>query len=780
MRCTKKLTDYKYMFPLKPFQEQAISRLKDQFLGLWKASGNQIPLVFKSPTGSGKTIMLAQFLRDLIGDPRFAGNDVAFLWMSKGPTLVEQSKNKLFEYYGGASELELLDINDLNRKVLSRNSVFFINWEKLKGQSKDVLKIRRENEQDISFDGMIEETHEAKRRIVVIIDEEHLGADTDKALELINGLIKPKILIRASATPKYEPTREDTDDLKAGFVRVRRDDVIREGLIKEKIVFQTEEDLNQKAFKGMDQDEILLELAYQKREELVSYYKTLKIEINPLVLIQLPNDDQATVQTSNTSKQDIVTNFLKKKGVSEKNIAVWLSEDKVNLEDVEANFSSVSFLLFKQAVATGWDCPRASVLVMFREIRNPTFAIQTVGRILRMPLGTHFGKPELNLGYLYTNYKRNEVISEYDRTKSENKPAIFGSYRKKEVKALEIESVFMARSDYNDLGDSFQKTFKKIANRAFGLKDGEDAKKKLASKGLELKPKVTNGLIVGVEIDDYDNFTKELLAEGGSHDQEMSQHDIERLYNLKCFNIVSGQTDENKKFAPERSWGKLKTALNVWLLPLLGNDRAYAYKVILTDILKEGSVLKPIIGEAFEAYRPIRDEEVNKKSVRSKRTETIEIPRPSLFFTDNYQEMKVKKSAMEPFYIAKDVVDNEKNFIKLLEETKNIEWWYKNGDSGSEYFSISYYNPDENKEKLFYPDWIIKTKSKTWIVDTKAGFTAESNDTKYKAQVLQEWLKGRKGFEGGIVVKDANGWKISTSKEYSYTPAMKGWNNFEL
>lgn len=768
------------MFALKPFQEIAVSKLKEQFLDLWKSRSNQLPLVFKSPTGSGKTVMLAQFLRDIVSDPRFVGNDVAFLWMSKGPTLVEQSKTKLFQYYGGASELELLDITDLNRKVMTRNSVFFINWEKLKGQSKEVLKIRRENEQDISFDGMIEATHEENRKIVVIIDEEHLGADTDKALELIDGLIKPKIIIRASATPKYEPTLSDIEDKKAGFIRVKRDDVVKEGLIKEKIIFQTEEDLNQKQFKGMDQDEILLELALQKREELLSYYKSLKIDINPLVLIQLPNDDKATVETSNTNKQDIVISYLKKRGVSENDIAIWLSEDKVNLEDVERSNSSISFLLFKQAVATGWDCPRASVLIMYREIRNPTFAIQTVGRILRMPLGTHFGKPELNLGYLYTNYKRNEVISEYDRNKSENKPAIFGSYRKKEVKPIEIESIFMSRADYNDLGDSFQSTFKKIANRAFDIKDG-DFTKKLSTKGLEVKPKVTNGIIVGVEIDDYDNFTKELLAEGGSHDQEMSQSDIEKLYNLVCFNIIRKQTDEDKKFAPERSWGKLKTALNVWLLPMFGNDRLQTYKIILNDLLKEGSVLKPVIGEALATYRPIRDQEVNKKSERSKRTEVIEIPRASLFFTDNYEEMKVKKSAMEPFYIAKDVVENEKSFIKLLEEKGNaVEWWYKNGDSGSEYFSISYYNPDENKEKLFYPDWIIKTKSKTWIVDTKAGFTAESNDTKYKAEALQEWLKGKKGFVGGIVVSDANGWKINPNKEYTYTPAMKGWVPFSI
>jgi len=101
-------------------------------------------------------------------------------------------------------------------------------------------------------------------------------------------------------------------------------------------------------------------------------------------------------------------------------------------------------------------------------------------------------------------------------------------------------------------------------------------------------------------------------------------------------------------------------------------------------------------------------------------------------------------------------------------------------NSGSEYFSISYYNYDENKEKLFYPDWIIKTKNKIWIIDTKAGFTAESNDTKYKAEALQEWLKSRKGFEGGIAVKDVNGWKINQNKEYSYSHAMKGWNIFGI
>ena len=445
----------------------------------------------------------------------------------------------------------------------------------------------------------------------------------------------------------------------------------------------------------------------------------------------------------------------------------------------------MSFLLFKQAAATGWDCPRASVLVMFREIKNPTFAIQTVGRILRMPLGTHFAKPELNLGYLYTNYKRNEVLTGYAKTPGGNRPAIYPSERKKEIVPIELESVFMSRSDYNDLGDSFQNTFNQVANQYFNITDKDSSSvriKKIEKGGIEVDPTVTNGLIVGVEIDDYDNFKEELLSEGSSHDQEISQNDLEKIYNLYCFSLISKQIDENKKFAPERSWGKLKTALNVWFMETISIGRKNTYNIVVNDLIKTTSVLSPLIGKALEMYRPIREKEVNKKSERAKRIESIEVPRQSLFFTDQYEEMKVKKSALHPFYIEKDYKgeDNEKAFIDFLEENKNVIWWYKNGDSGSEYFSIAYYNEDENKEKLFYPDWIVKTKTKVWIIDTKKGTTAEIADTKYKAEALQEWLKNKKELAGGIAVQDGpNGWKLQSNKKYKYTPSFDGWDNLK-
>ena len=757
------------MFALKPFQENAVAQLKEKFLTLWKLGDSNLSLTFKSPTGSGKTIMMAQFLRDIVADPRFQNADVGFLWITNSDSLAMQSKDKLFAYYGGASENTLLDLNDLRDGFIPRSGVFFINWQKLVSHAQTNRRLRTEGELNVTFDEYLAATHAEGREVVLVIDEEHIASSTVLASDLIQNVIKPRITIGVSATPEKKGV---------ATVEVDRADVVREGLIKEKIVFQTEEDLAEKEFSGMDQNDILLTLAFNKRTELVASYKELGLDINPLVMIQLPNDDRATGETSQTM-QDLVTSFLVAKGIGEQEVAVWLSEDKVHLDGIERNDSPVSFLLFKQAAATGWDCPRASILVMFREIRNPTFAIQTVGRILRMPLGTHFPKPELNQGYLYTNYKRNEVITSYARS-AENRPAVHGSYRKQSIEPVTLESVFMSRTDYNDLGDSFQDVFKKVADEYFGLGDKKLDKKNLAKKGLDLEKIVTNGLITGVEIDDHDNFSKELLAKGSSHEQEISQYDLERLYNLLCFTLIAKQTDENKKFAPQRSWGKLKTALNVWLLEYLAEPRVRVYSVIVGDLVQSTSVLAQLVGTALETYRPLREDEVSRKSERAKRTEKIAIPRDSIFYTDQYEEMAVKKSAMTPFYIEKEYQgeDNEKEFITFLEENTNVVWWYKNGDSGSEFFSLSYYNSDENKEKLFYPDWIIKTKDTVWVIDTKKGATAELRDTAFKADALQAWLKDA-GFKGGIAVPDGpNGWKLNASKKYSYTPAFTGWLNF--
>ena len=82
---------------LKVFQETAVADLRKQFLELWKTTNRKLPLIFKSPTGSGKTAVVAQFLKDLSNDPQF-DLDKGYLWFSFSEESYEQSKDKLFEY----------------------------------------------------------------------------------------------------------------------------------------------------------------------------------------------------------------------------------------------------------------------------------------------------------------------------------------------------------------------------------------------------------------------------------------------------------------------------------------------------------------------------------------------------------------------------------------------------------------------------------------------------------------------------------------------------------
>lgn len=761
------------MIVLKPFQETAVSKLKDNFLMLWKSETRGANLILKAPTGSGKTTMIAQFLRDLTGEPRFTNADVAFLWITKG-SLAQQSKDKLYGYYDGASENKLLDMNDLRDGVLPRNAVFFINWEKLVSKSADNRKLRTDGDTTTSFDTYIEATHAKGREIVLIIDEEHLAANTVLASDLIQNVIKPRIILGISATPQ---------NAGAMTVDVPREDVIESGLLKEKIIFQTEEDLQRYAGTETNQDEILLELAWKKRLELVKHYKDIDEKINPLVLIQLPNDDKASVETG-TSKRDIVVAFLKAKGVTDDEIAVWLDKDKINLTTIVESNSPVSFLLFKQAAATGWDCPRAGVLVMFREIKNATFAIQTVGRILRMPLARHFTVPALNLGYLYTNYKRNEVVATYDKNGiGENRPTIYESIRKEHIKPLVLETVTSARNDYNDLGDSFQRVFGQVANKYFDIQDSFDIRErtaKIQAKGLNLKPDITSDIITGVEIDDYDNFVSELKAEGSSQAQTVSLHDIERLYNLYCFKIVSEQTDERTKYAPARSWGPLKSALNVWFGNNTQLERSDYYKVIMNDLMSTESVILEVIRKALWDYRPIRTKEVSKKAEqnRERSVATIEVPIANDRFTDLCEELEVKRNAYDHFYIGKDYKGkkNEEKFLRFVDDNENVEWWHKNGDHGSLYFAVPYM--DGEIEKLFYPDWFIKTKDKIWIIDTKSGETADSAGSRAKG--LKRWLAEHKDFNGGIVIPgELDTWKIFIGDEYNANDSSQ-WHTFVI
>ena len=185
------------MFALKDFQAEAIDQLSNTFLELWKTGNYKIPLVFKAPTGAGKTIMMAEFLRCLDDNYHFHEGK-AYIWISfGGDDSYAQSKKKLYYYYNEGTAMNLKDKNNLSEGKLYKNNIFFINWSKIKGTDKESKKLRKPNEHTEGefgvFDEYIQKTKKDGREIVLIIDEAHTETDTTLANEVIDLLEHQKI-----------------------------------------------------------------------------------------------------------------------------------------------------------------------------------------------------------------------------------------------------------------------------------------------------------------------------------------------------------------------------------------------------------------------------------------------------------------------------------------------------------------------------------------------------------------------------------------------------------
>lgn len=788
------------------FQKKAIEELTESFQKLWQQTDLQKCLVFKSPTGSGKTFMISNFIHGLNTLPNW-DYDKAIIWITFSDNLAMQSKEKFREYFNTNLENNLLTMEDFKQGKLLKNDILFINWQKLVSKAAENRVLRRPDdtdfhkEQGFYFEDVIDNTKEEGREIIMVIDESHTHL-SDLAQTSVVDVVNPKVLINVSATPRNIPKIDEVQEGRVGYVSVERDDVVGEGLIKEKIAIQTDEDLRK--FPVRDLDELLIDLAIEKKRELEEEYTKLDKKINPLVLIQLPNDDSKLKDTGQKTKEQIVTDYLiKKKFDVDNKVALWFDGKQKNMEFITHNESDVDFMLFKQAAGTGWDCPRAHILVMFREINSATFYTQVIGRILRTAepdkKNDYKDSPKLRTGYLFTNYKRNEIG--IPNQSSKNKPFVYTSKRKDGITNIEnLYSDFVSRADYGDLGHAFkfQKSFLKSMNEYFSIEENEHValtRPKLEVKGIDLQPKLTNKLTIDAEFSDYDKLNIEFAKKGRDEAYEISCNDVEKLFNYWCFKLLSEQTEAETKISNvSRSWSLLKSALRVWFKRVLDTDSNYYYRVFIADINREqASIYRAALTKALKDYYPI------KKEFTEKRKQEVEAREAPLFnikeeynYTEDFAELATdegtsKLSVVQPFYLRKEYKgrENELKFIKYLEQKeKSLEWWFKNGEGSKEYYCLKYFNNSTKEESLFYPDWILKLKDgRIGIFDTKSGFTAQNPEGRAEGLADKILKLNEEGgnFIGGLVVLENNLWYINSNRHYEYTPGKlnKNWQNLE-
>jgi type III restriction enzyme len=768
----------------KEYQVNAIGQLVKSVSELLAKDASNKVCVFQSPTGSGKTVMVAKFIEEIIKE--LPETDLCFLWVSIGKgDLHKQSKKSLERIFDGFPNVNLLEEEFFgSRNYIEQNEVVVVNWEKLyskyasgenKGEWKN--KVMRDGE-GVNFIEVLETTRE-KRKIVLIIDESHYASDAQRTNEL-RQIISADVTLEMSATPKIQPTAQDIAKGNAKFVYVDPKDVIEEGMIKKELIIN--ENLEKLVDDEKTSQDIIIEAAYNKRLELKEAYTKAGSNINPLCLIQLPNAE------AGVAKKEVIEAFLADKGVTETNgkLAVWLSEEKSDgLDEISDFESEVEFLLFKQAIDTGWDCPRAHILVKLRDIQSYTFEVQTVGRILRMPEQMHYEDENLNTGFIFTNLQKITV------QKEDYNPNIIKhlkAARKPIYKPLLLPSYYKSRVDFGDITFSFGKTLEEVFCNAFGIEinptmvNTAESSEKIKAKGLTTdittykESLLTDKKIGGTDFDEItgvlnDSDDRTALA-------KLADNDLQDMFSSVVKVNLSG-------FAPKRSVPTVRGAIYQWFKKYLGINYQMENGIIHIQYLflhnKNLSKFSELLSKATGEYKPIK-----KAEVKAKIEETIydwDIKKEEFFNQHTDEKLDYKLCIYEPCYLGKDRSTPEKEFEKHLEtKADKVEWWFKNGVSKKDFFGIKY--EENDLPQTFYPDYIIQlTSGKTFIGDTKAGGTA--TEAKSRAEALQVYIKDQnakgKNLIGGIIIKDdTKKWRVNQQDIYNYDKNdLTKWDYFD-
>lgn len=706
---------------LKHYQNIAIKKLLSRCKELLAQSGEK-KIIFKAPTGSGKTIMTAEFIKQLIEDEEIK-TPLSFIWTAPRK-LHTQSKEKLEKYYDDTRALDCSDFEDLTDRQIGENEILFLNWESI--NKKDKNTIVKENEREFYLGKIVENTKVSGREIVLIIDESHHHATSDISQDLISDL-GPKLTIEVSATPVISNPDE--------IVSVPLEDVKLEGMIKKSVILNP----NFKNVLSGDSlitsladgtDAMVLGEAIMKRKEIAKAYEEAGLEINPLLLIQLP--DRKT-HAEDQVKNDVVRILKDKYGMTTENgkLAIYLSEEKENLENIAKNNHESEVLIFKQAIALGWDCPRAQVLVLFRDWKSLTFSVQTVGRIMRMPEPDtgHYKQEILNHGFVFTNLADVEIKEDMAR----NYVTIYTSQRIERYKPIKLESVYRLRQrEKTRLSSKFVNIFL------------EEAEKYNLEKKIETKDqKLEISFISDYEAEGIDKLANAEIKGEGKINTE-NEADLQRLYDFFVKNNLS-------PFYPEdRSIGRLKEAIYYFFSMYLGMDYIDHFAKIINIVLstKNSQHFVNVIDSTKEKYISV----TQKREVELQKSANWEVPE-MLNFGGNFKEFKTELSAMQPFYFD-GIWKTEEAFIRFLEKSDQIEWWFKNGDRDATFFAVPY--SENGKQKPFYVDFIVKFKNeKIGLYDTKSGSTIKNS--REKSDGLQEYIKKHKNISGGIVANTHSG-----------------------
>lgn len=622
--------------------------------------------LFQAPTGSGKTtttgILFEEYMK------KHKNLNVGIVWISPGKgDLAGQSKRSMESNFNYFNSITLQDV--INQGEIKNRDVVFINWESI--NKKDNVSIR-EGEKTNIYD-VLENSNLDK--FIIFVDESHESRNSIKANELLNEF-NPDIVVDITATP-----RKDRVYTRFNTTKVDINDVIAEEFIKNQIIIN--EDVE-----SLDLESIL-KYSLGKRDEIEVEYR--KVEPNcktPLLLIQIENDSKIDTEKGKIPRATYIKNKLLSLGVEDSKIGIWVSNKSEcqNLDSIKE--SDVEVLIFKSAIATGYDIDRAHVLTRLRELKSEVFGLQVLGRILRTVNKKFYNNKLVDSAYVYTQYAEYEYKLELDED-------VLERVREGKSRAF-IKPNFSKEFNINI------PMYKKQSRLDHSINSG--LLKRRVDK--ELPESIVNEL----ELDE--NKLNEKLYRGALDSGNLLKEDY--LEGLDIGEIKKSNKKIKEEFIKKtrnisphiKMTGYVLNALKIHKSVQFDID---AMKLYLSNEVRVNELILTALKDYYEVH--LKNGELEKEYVLPS-----EVYYNGVIDTvsDNYVYTLQPNLSVE-----KTKSSTEELLGNYLSYNKNVKYWYKN-NVGGDNFSVVYKSND-NSTKEYYPDFfIIDNNNKLYIVDVKA------------------------------------------------------------
>lgn len=412
-------------YTLKDYQVGAVAGVLDnltQARTLYKQFGSKSRFALSAVTGAGKTVMAAAVIEALFfGSDEFdfaADPGAVVLWFSDDPSLNEQSRRRI-QAAGGEqldSRLRIIE-STFNEPKLRPGNVYFLNAQKLSkgarlvrgdrnGDTDEMALVPRPDEVQSNIYDVIAETIADERLTLYFVqDEAHRGWNnsagdrTTIVQRLVNGhgTTPPMPIVWgiSATTQNFEDAFKDAPHGRVALPAVEVDSALVQasGLLKDDIVLSIPSESG--TF-----DTVLLKRAVRKVIASTKAWAQYAKEqgetdpVVPLLVVQVRDGDTAATQTAvaraveavfeewtDLPTQSFANVFGEHQDLSVNQVPVpYVAPETVQEE------TWIRVLFAKTAISTGWDCPRAEVLVSFRPAVDPTHITQLLGRMVRTPL----------------------------------------------------------------------------------------------------------------------------------------------------------------------------------------------------------------------------------------------------------------------------------------------------------------------------------------------------------------------------------------------------------